>query len=247
MPYQKRNKLKILLLQIREDACTIEEEIINFANFGEIDACQVSTINAFKTHHFKPQILDDYDALMVGGSSDASVLKPKTYPFVKSCRDLIGYSYHNNIPTFASCFGFQLAAVELGGEIILDKPNMEMGIINIKLLDNYQSYPLLKGMPQNFMAVSGHKERVSVLPNGAINLAASEKCPYHLFTFANKPFYASQFHPEVDRETLIQRLTRYQHHYLSEKGELEKIIKSSKNDTPLSNALVKQFIDRVVL
>jgi GMP synthase (glutamine-hydrolysing) len=247
MTKKTKEQLNILLLQIREDVETIDEEIDNFAKFGKLHRSQIIPLNAFQRPDFTLEELPPFDALFVGGSSDASVLEPERFPFVLACQGLIRHCYDKGIPTFASCFGFQLAVVELGGEVILDKENMEMGIISVTLTDKAIDDPLLKGLPETFYAVSGHKERASRLPRECVNLGQSERCPFHLFTIENKPFYGFQFHPEVDKHTLRTRLTRYAHHYVEDEETVRAILQEARQETPISNQLVERFINHIVL
>lgn len=242
-----RSEVKILLLQIRDDKETQLEEYYEFLEFGELEEHQLDMFNTFDTPEFDPTIIDDYDALFVGGSSDATVLDPKTYPFINSSKRLLRYCYEKNMPVFASCFGFQVVIEELGGKVILDKANMEMGIIPIELTEAAKHDPLVYDLPKTFYAVSGHKERAVQIPEDAILLGQSTLCPYHMIKFIDKPFYGFQFHPEVGRKDLIARITRYQERYLDDQTSLQKIIDEAVHETTESNALVKAFIDRIVL
>lgn len=242
-----RSDLKILLLQIRDDKETQLEEFYEFLEFGELEQSQLVPFNTFNTPHFEPNIIDGYDALFVGGSSDATVLDPKTYPFIHSAKRLLRYCYEKNIPVLASCFGFQVVVEELGGKVILDKDNMEMGILPIHLTEAAKHDPLVFDMPGTFYAVSGHKERAIQIPEDAILLAESERCPYHMIKFIDKPFYGFQFHPEVGRKDLITRITRYQERYLDDPESLQAIIDSATEETTESNDLIKHFVDRVIL
>lgn len=241
------NRLKVLLLQIRRDEQTQLEEFYEFVQFSGLVEQQFTSLNAYKNADFAPEIMKNYDVLFVGGSSDASVLQSDLYPFVPSCKRLIRYCYENNIPVFASCFGFQLAVEELGGQVILDKEKMEMGIYSIQLTEWAQSDPLLFDYPNDFFAVSGHKERAKTIPDNSVHLAGSELCPYHIIKFIDKPFYCFQFHPEVDRNDLVTRITRYQTRYLSNSDALQAIVESATEDTHHATRLVKDFVDRIIL
>ncbi len=243
---KKRKELKILLMQIRDDEVTRKQEFDEFVRYGKLDPNQITVLDVFKTPFFDVQIIDEYDALFVGGSSDASVRLPEVYIFVESCKKLMKHCYDNDVPTLASCFGFQLAVEALGKKIILDAEAMEMGTYDIILNDAAKTDKLFSGINDSFMAVSGHKERALELPDNAILLASSTLCPYHAFTFKNKPFYAFQFHPEVDKDDLIARITRYKDRYLDGDGHLQKIIDSCQ-ETPQSNQLIENFIDKIIL
>jgi GMP synthase (glutamine-hydrolysing) len=243
----KRDKLKILLLQIREDEETMLEEFYEFVQFSQLKEDQIVKLNTYQTTVFEPQIINDYDALFIGGSSDASVLNEEEFTFVTHCKRLIRYCYDKNIPVLASCFGFQIAIEELGGKVVHDKDNMEMGIYQIQLTEDAKKDPLMHDYPEYFWAVSGHKERAATIPHNCIHLASSHLCPYHIITFKDKPIYGFQFHPEVDRKDLVTRITRYRERYLDDAQSLQKIIDSSVHETPFSNKLVSDFIDRVIL
>ncbi len=244
---KQRHELKILLLQIREDEETMLEEFYEFVQFSGLHENQFTKLNTCKTTHFQPTVINGFDALFIGGSSDASVLKVEDYHFVPDCKKLVRYCYDYNIPVLASCFGFQIAMEELGGKVILDKKNMEIGIYPIDLLPEAKHDPLLHDYPDNFWAVSGHKERANNIPQNCIHLASSKLCPYHIVKFIDKPFYCFQFHPEMGRKDLIARITRYQIRYLDDSEALQAIIDKSVQDTEYSNKIVKDFIDRIVL
>jgi len=244
---KKREDLKILLMQIREDEITLQEEIHEFMRYGDLEREQITLLNVFNSPDFASNIIDDYDALFVGGSSDASVIELHAYPFVSECKGLMRYCFDNDVPVFASCFGFQLAIEEFGGSVILDKDNMEMGIYEIFLNDAASDDPLLCDTPKSFYAVSGHKERANKIPNNAIALGHSQLCPFHIVRLKDKPFYCFQIHPEVDRDDLIKRITRYRKRYFEDEAELQRMMDHSVQPTPHANALVKKFIDRFVL
>lgn len=243
---KKTDALKILLLQIRTDETTLKEELNEFSVFSGLKKSQFTTINAFKNRHFQPSVIQGFDALFVGGSSDASVLDPVTYDFIPSCQQLLRHCYEKNIPTLASCFGFQLATQEFGGTVILDKKKMEMGLYQLQLTPHAKQDPLLYDCPNLFWTVSGHKERALSLPPSALLLGFTPLCPNHIFTFPNKPFYAFQFHPEVSKNDLVNRIKRYKNRYLSNESALESIIKSAIHETTESNLLIRKFIERMM-
>jgi len=240
-------QLKILLLQIREDDVTIQEELEEFVKLSGLKKSQFTLLNTFDTPDFEANMIDDYDALFVGGSSDATVMSPEKYPFVQNCKNMMRYCYDNDIPVFASCFGFQVVIEEFGGKIIRDQHNMEMGIHDIELTPHAADDILFHDSPKMFPAVSGHRERASEVSDDMILLGYSEACPYHIIKLDGKPFYAFQFHPEVDREDLIKRITRYQEIYLDDDESLQLIIESATRDTPESNSLVRKFVERILL
>lgn len=241
----KREDLKLLLLQIRDQAKVREEELESFARYCRLDKQQIDVLNVFDTHDFKRDIVAPYDALLIGGASEASVLEPENYPFIEASEELIRYCVEVGKPTFASCYGFQAATLALGGKIIRDRDNYEMGTIPIQLTERAKEDPLLYDVPNGFLAVSVHVEKALESPPGTELLAYTEVC-CHAFKVKDKPFWAFQFHPEVDRATLVERLTFYKAHYTDDDSHLDAVLTSAQ-ETPESNHLMGHFVDRVLL
>ena len=233
--------LKVLLVQIRHKQQVREEEFQSFVNFSGLQAAQWDVLNVFNTPVFSPKLVEDYDAVFVGGASEASVLEPDTYPFVPYCVELLRYCCEISKPVFASCFGFQLATLALEGEIVRDTGEFEMGTLPVSLTSAGKQDVIFKGVPDPFIAVSVHRERAPHMPDSCELLAYTDKCP-HAFKVKNKPFWAFQFHPEVDKTTLVERLTFYQSAYTESPEQLQQVINNAK-ETPESNGLVKSFVE----
>ena len=242
---KNRGELKILLMQIREDEQVAKEELNSFANHAGLKPCQLEVLNCFETPVFDETVLKGYDSLWVGGASEANVLQPQQYTFMESAKKLLLYCCENNIPVFASCFGFQLAILALSGEIVDSDGEYEMGTIPISLAKSSKHDLLLHDTPEQFLAVSVHKQKAIKLPLRAELLAYTDTC-LHVIKVKNKPFWAFQFHPEVDLQILIERLTIYQECYTEGSEHLSQVLSSAK-ETPESNVLMRKFVDRVLL
>lgn len=241
----KRSQLKLLLLQIRDQPNVRREEHSSFCQYGKLHPAQLVVHNVFDRPDFDAGILSGYDALVVGGASEASVLELERYPFVHDCIALMRASIERGLPVFASCFGYQLATLALGGTIVRDESDFEMGCIDITLTSDATEDILFRDFPSPFPAVAVHRERSLAPPPGTIPLAFTDACN-HAFRVIDKPFWAFQFHPEVDREILIERLTIFQQHYTDGADHLQEIL-SAARETPDSNKLFELFIDRVLI
>ena len=240
----QRAQLKILLLQIRDKATVREEEFNSFLKLTGLEAGQMDVLNVFDTPCFDVHIADDYDALFVGGASEASVLEPDNYPFVPYCIAALAHCYQSKKPVFASCFGFQLAVLALGGKIVRDEKDFEIGTLPISLTTAAASDALFSDVPNPFYAVSVHRERAPSLPEVCELLAYTDACP-HAFKTKDAPFWAFQFHPEVDKQTLVERLGIFQAQYTENPQHFQEII-SQARETPESNQLPAGFIDTLV-
>ena len=242
---RQRSGLRILLLQIRDTPRVRREEHASFANQALLEPEQIDVLNVFDSPHFPAAVADDYDALFVGGASEASVLEPETYDFVPYCCDVLLHARQTGQPVFASCFGFQLAVIAFGGSIIRDAKDFEMGTLPIRLAEPARRDPILHDTPDGFLAVSVHRERALEAPDGCLTLAYTDEC-CHVFRVSGKPFWAFQFHPEVDRATLVERLTVFKEKYTENDEHLKQVLDGA-SETPESNRLVTKFVDRVLL
>jgi GMP synthase (glutamine-hydrolysing) len=237
----KRGDIKALLIQIREDERVKKEELESFAKYAQLNIDQFSSHNVFEIPIFDKCLLDGIDLLFIGGASEASVSDPVTYPFVESIKRLMLDSIDLEIPTFASCFGFQAAVLAFGGEIIKDTVNFEMGTYPITITDLAKTDPVYKNTPNGFYAVSVHQEKATQLPKNCELLAFTDDC-CHSFKVRNKPFWAFQFHPELDKDCLKERLGIYKEKYTENAEQFQTVIDSIQ-ETKESNNLVKNFVD----
>jgi GMP synthase (glutamine-hydrolysing) len=231
-------------MQIRHDPRVRQEEYESFVRYCCVEPEQIDILNVFDTPEFGPEVLSGYDALLVGGASEASVLEPERYPAVPACIRLLGHCIDADFPVFASCFGFQLAVLALDGEISRDEKDYEMGSLPISLRPAAADDLLFSDVPDGFRAISVHRERSVHCPPGTTELAYTQAC-CHAFKVNGKRFWACQFHPEVDRATLVSRLTIYKAAYTDGDDHLDQVL-SSAQETPESNDLMRKFVDRVL-
>ena len=79
-----------------------------------------------------------------------------------------------SIPTLGICYGHQLLAHALGGQVGYNPRGREVGTVSVQLLPDGKADPLLGVMPASFPAQVSHSQSVLVLPEGATPLARSE-------------------------------------------------------------------------
>ncbi len=149
-----------------------------------------------------------YDAVIIGGSGDFSVVErdqPFFQPMTALLRGLVDVSF----PTFGCCFGFQLLVDAMGGKVIRDPENSELGSVDVELTDEGRRDPLFGQLPETFIAQMGHFDRAVELPEGVPNLASSQLCGFQALRVPGAPIWASQFHPELDDQGNRDRCVAY--------------------------------------
>lgn len=234
---------RFLLVQIRDTGGVRREEVESFCRHGGLDQGQVEVLNVFDTPAFEPEVAAPFDGVLVGGASEASVLEPERYPFVRDIMRLLGGCVRRRQPVFASCFGFQVAVLGLGGHIQRDEADFEMGTIPLQLTPAAAADPLYGPVPDGFLAVSCHRERAVAAPERCTVLAFSEAC-VHSFRVDDAPFWAFQFHPELDRQRFIERLGVFRSGYTDSDDHYERTV-ARFHETPESNGLVRRFVQGV--
>ncbi len=97
------------------------------------------------------------------------------------------------LPLLGICYGAQLMAQELGGEVVpADK--REYGIAHLTQTD---STGFLDGMDPQTQVWMSHGDLVTRLPGGFEAIGQTENCPFAAFANPSAKMYAVQFHPEV--------------------------------------------------
>ncbi|MDR0665261.1 MAG: glutamine-hydrolyzing GMP synthase [Helicobacteraceae bacterium] len=96
------------------------------------------------------------------------------------------------VPILGVCYGMQLIAYLLGGEVSRSNAS-EYGKAEIIA----ESSPLFLGTPKEQIVWMSHADRVTRLPEGFVALASSRNAPYAAIADESRRIYALQFHPEV--------------------------------------------------
>jgi GMP synthase (glutamine-hydrolysing) len=102
---------------------------------------------------------------------------------------------HAGVPVFGICYGHQLIAHALGGEVGPNPQGREMGSFGIETVEAAEDDPLFAGTGPGFLAQTTHLQTVLRLPDGATLLARSALEPHHAFRWGDR-VWGVQFHPE---------------------------------------------------
>ncbi|MGB7924742.1 MAG: glutamine-hydrolyzing GMP synthase [Pyrinomonadaceae bacterium] len=98
-----------------------------------------------------------------------------------------------NCPILGICYGLQVVAADLGGEVQPSK-SREYGYARLRITD--QSSPLFAGLPAEMDVWMSHGDHVTVPPQG-FRITAWTEDALNAFESLSKRIYGLQFHPEV--------------------------------------------------
>lgn len=238
-----RSDIKILLIEARLDQAMIDHEKACILRAGKLAPEQVVPFDILP-HGPQLDIADGYDAVILGGTGDYSVVQDQ----IEFYQPLLAFARHLlevGKPTLGLCYGHQIIAQACGGVVETHHDREETGTYIMELTEAGTKDPILKQLPHRFPAQQGHHDMVMNMPKDFVRLAFSERCAWQGMRHITKPMYSFQFHPELTRPDLVQRMMTYADVYASEPGKLDKILEAIK-DTDVQS-VIEKFIDEVVV
>ena len=144
--------------------------------------------------------LGAYDALWaMGGPMD--VWEDDAYPWLAPERAAIREAVvERKMPFFGFCFGHQLLAQALGGEVG-PAAVPEIGILEVELTDAGRASSIFEGVTPAHSCLQWHGAEVLHVPPGSRTLAASRDCAVQALGFADHAF-SIQYHIEITGDTV---------------------------------------------
>lgn len=147
---------------------------------------------------------------------------------------------HDGTPTLGICYGHQLLAHALGGEVADNPTGRESGTVAIDLHDHAAEDPLFSALPAKFIAHATHVQTVLRPPEGATVLAKSEQDNCHAFRWREHA-WGVQFHPEFATHHMRGYVIARQEHLRSE-GRCPKTIARNVTAAPQARKLLRRFV-----
>jgi GMP synthase (glutamine-hydrolysing) len=144
------------------------------------------------------------------------------------------------LPVFGICYGHQLLAHALGGEVGDHPQGREMGTMQIQLEPTAVDDPLFCDLPGTFAAQVTHMQSVLRTPEGSTVLARSAHEACHAFRWGDRA-WGVQFHPEFSathmRGYVMARKTA-----LAREGQDPHAILGAVRAAPQARRVMRRFI-----
>jgi GMP synthase (glutamine-hydrolysing) len=107
-----------------------------------------------------------------------------------------------NVPILGICYGWQLMAYQLGGQV--ERIQKEYGIEKIEILEGFLDLP-----ERSFSAVVSHGDSVTALPVGFQAIGSTRNVQNAAALHRDKKWLGLQFHPEVEHTELGSEILHY--------------------------------------
>jgi len=143
------------------------------------------------------------------------------------------------IPTLGVCYGHQLLAYALGGEVGDTPGGPEYGTVEIALTEAGQADPLVGGLGKSLRVPMGHYQSVLRLPPGAVLLGRGERDRHAVFVVQGCA-WGVQFHPEMDAEA-VRAYIRHNWASLAASGQDPDGLLAGCEETPVGGEILRRF------
>lgn len=145
----------------------------------------------------------------------------------------------SGVPFLGICYGHQLLARSMGGEVGYHLGGQEIGTVEIQLLPESAQDALLHSLPPRFYVHATHAQSVLRLPPGATRLAANAYERHHIFRVGRRA-WGVQFHPEYDGR-IMRSYIREQAEALASAGRKVPELIDAVRETPTAEQVLRNF------
>jgi GMP synthase (glutamine-hydrolysing) len=161
-------------------------------------------------------------------------------PWSERTADWLREAAHTETPLFGICYGHQLLAHALGGEVGYNPNGRESGTVSIELRPDAIEDPLFAGMPQRFSAHATHLQTVLRPPEDAVVLARSQQDDCHAFRWGSQA-WGVQFHPEFATHHM-RGYVRARSDCIRRHGQCPKAVEHAVGPAPQARRLLQRFV-----
>jgi GMP synthase (glutamine-hydrolysing) len=197
---------------------------------GDADVVNVESGGQLPLHR-------DYAGVMITGS--AAMVTDRAAWSERSA-DWLRNAAHGGVPLLGICYGHQLLAHALGGEVGDNPTGYEAGTVQIELNAHANDDVLFSTLPKQFLAHATHVQSVSRLPQETVVLAKSAQDACHAFRWRNH-VWGVQFHPEF----AAYHMRGYVHaraERLHNEGHNPHEVAQKVTATPQARKLLRRFV-----
>ena len=209
------------------------------AGIGDVWAGPWSTVDAREVSHPLPAH-DEFAGVIVTGSS-SSVTDRLNEPWMPRLEGWLRDAVHAELPLLGVCFGHQILASALGGEV---RKNPRGRAIGSRTVTRVADDPLLAGLPASFHVNVSHRDHVAVSPANVQKLITADHDDVHAFS-VGRFARAVQFHPEFS-DQIVRGYIEQRRQILRDEGLDPEALHRDVVDVPHARQLLRNFVTEFV-
>lgn len=241
-------KKPFLILQSRPEEDAALDEYESILSICSIDESLLARRSIDKDLLHELPNLNDYSGIILGGgpsnvsdkhnkkSIEQKQYEPQLYKLINN---IVGLDF----PLLGICYGIGLLATYFNKSAVTKNVSEPVGATKIIISKKAGSDGLLKNVPLEFNGFVGHKEGVEHVHPSIKILAYSSTCKVQMIKIKEN-IYATQFHPELDHDSLAKRINIYKNHGYFQPEESERLIAKSKlHQVKYPQEILRNFID----
>ncbi len=175
--------------------------------------------------------------VIVTGSSS---MVTDRHPWSERTSEWLRERLDGGMPVLGICYGHQLLAHTLGGEVDYNPQGREMGTVAVDLHPHAGEDPLFGPLPARFPVQVSHLQSVLRPPTGATVLARSDQDACQAFRWRDHA-WGLQFHPEFS----VDHMRGYVHarrDALQGEGQCHKRMAKDVKPTPQARGVLRRFV-----
>jgi GMP synthase (glutamine-hydrolysing) len=183
---------------------------------------------------------EDLAGVIVTGSS-SSVTDRLDEPWMPRLEGWLRDAVKKDLPLLGVCFGHQILASALGGEVRKNPRGRAIGSRKVQVV---REDPLLEGIPREFDVNVSHRDHVAIAPPNVEKIITADHDEVHAFS-AGRFARAVQFHPEFS-DQIVRGYIEQRMQILRDEGFDPERLHRDVVDVPHARRLLRNFVTNFV-
>jgi GMP synthase (glutamine-hydrolysing) len=201
-----------------------------------LSADEAGTVNV-EAGEALPTTGEAFAGVIVTGSG---AMVTDRHPWSERTADWLRDRLDAGLPVLGICYGHQLLAHTLGGEVDYNPHGREMGTVAVDLHPQAAGDPLFGPLPGRFRAQVTHLQTVLRPPTGATVLAKSDQDACQAFRWRDHA-WGLQFHPEFSA-THMRGYLHARRDALQREGQCHRRMAKDVKPTPQARGVLRRFV-----